>query len=300
MATFDLLSDFHVELNLQYSQSTQWVDGEPKLYAWHKDKKSDVLVIAGDASNYHEYTAAVVLEAADYYKHVLFVDGNHEHYSNFRNGYTVALDMEYFRDMSREAASNITYLNGETTWKNESTLFIGANGWYDFSFAIGIHPKTQQKEWRKISNDPNCIRFGKKNRPEKLAERQADQLKQLVLDAQADDTISEIVIVTHTLPCATAFGSYMNPTHPYYSLNGAYGNAFMRYVWMADKANKIKTWCFGHTHERRDFFENGIHFVCNPRGYRGEKRYDGHGFNGIVQVDTTEAEVRSAFGEVED
>jgi hypothetical protein len=82
-------------------------------------------------------------------------------------------------------------------------------------------------------------------------------------------------------------------------LNGAYGNAFMKYVWEADPAKKIKTWCFGHTHERRDFFEWGIHFVCNPRGYRGEMKWHGLGFEGIQSVDTQEPQIESAFGEVE-
>jgi hypothetical protein len=155
------------------------------------------------------------------------------------------------------------------------------------------------RNWRLGSNDSVCIRFGKKHRPEKLAQRQASLLTELVKKAQTDDTVEEIVMITHTLPIDTAFGHFNNPSHPFYPLNGAYGNAFMHYVWDADKSKKIKTWCFGHTHERRDFFEHGIHFVSNPRGYRGERKFDGSGFNGILQLDTEEVPVMSAFGEVE-
>lgn len=300
---FDLISDFHVEMNVAYKGTYLWKEGEPILYAWNKDRKSDVLVIAGDSANHHEDAAAVIIEAAQYYEHVVFVDGNHEHYSNSRNGMSVMKDMEYFNTMfnaRNRVVNNVTYLNGVKTWQTGSTRFIGACGWYDFSFAKGMHPKAQERAWRQDSNDPVCIRFGKKNRPQKLAERQAGQLKDLVLAAQDDSTVEEIVVITHTLPCETAFGTFMNPTHVFFPLNGAYGNAFMRYVWEADKAGKIKTWCFGHTHEKRDFFENGIHFMCNPRGYRGEKKWHGRGFNGIVQVDTEEPVIQSAFGEIEE
>lgn len=299
---FDLISDFHVEMNVEYRSTKGWQPGEPILYAWHKDRKSDVLVIAGDSANYHEDSIAVVYEAAQHYEHVVFVDGNHEFYSNYRNNRSVMRDMEYFNSMANtrnRVAKNITYLNGEVTWQTGKTLFVGANGWYNFRFTKGADPKVQEKAWRHGSNDPVCIRFGKKNRPEAIARRQADQLRDLVRGAQKNDEIEEIVVVTHTLPTETAFGQFANPSHPFFDLNGAYCNNWMSQVWEADEAGKIKAWCFGHTHERKDFFEDGIHFVCNPRGYRGERKFGNAGFNGILQVDTEETVTGSAFGEIE-
>ena len=93
---FDLISDFHVEMNVGYNTTRFWKKGEPLHYAWHKDKKNDILVVAGDSSNSHDFTRDVIVEAAKHYEHVLFVDGNHEHYSNYRNGWTVLKDMEWF------------------------------------------------------------------------------------------------------------------------------------------------------------------------------------------------------------
>jgi len=299
---FDLISDFHVEMNVAYQTTSVWQPGEPMFYAWHKDRKSDVLVIAGDTANQHDFTREIVIEAAEHYEHVVFVDGNHEHYSNYRNGWTVLRDMEWFNssfNTNQRTVDNVTYLNSEHIFRIDKTLFIGENGWYNFTFARGLHFKDQWKVWQQQSNDPVCIRFGKKNKPHKLAERQMENLKAHVIAAQDDDAIEEIVVVTHTLPIFTAFGHYGNPSHEFYPLNGAYGNEFMQYVWQADKANKIKTWCFGHTHERRDFFEHGIHFVCNPRGYRGEKKWHGLGFAGILEVDTEEENIDSAFGTIE-
>ena len=299
---FDLISDFHVEMNVGYNTTRNWVQGEPIHYAWHKDKKNDILVVAGDTANSHDFTRDVITEAAKHYDHVLFVDGNHDHYSNHRNGWTVLKDMEWFNTQftsRNRVAENVTYLDGINTKQFGTTLFIGANGWYDFSFSRGFDFKEQWRAWQRQSNDPVCIRFGKKNKPHKLARAQMELLKGHVVAAQEDESIEEIVVVTHTLPCWTAFGEFGNPSHVFYELNGAYGNAFMKYVWEADPAKKIKTWCFGHTHERRDFFEWKIRFVCNPRGYRGERKWHGLGFQGIRDVDTQESEIQSAFGELE-
>ena len=54
---------------------------------WSKDKllnyrglgTSLVAVVAGDISNDWDYTYATLVEMARCYRHVIFVDGNHEH-----------------------------------------------------------------------------------------------------------------------------------------------------------------------------------------------------------------------------
>ncbi len=300
---FDLISDFHVEMNVSYNSTRMWEEGDPIHYAWHNDRKSDLLVVAGDSANSHDFARDVIMEASKYYERVLFVDGNHEHYSNYRNGWTVLKDMEWFNTQFNKRSrivENVTYLDGETTFKVDKTLFIGVNGWYNFTFTRGVHFKEQWKTWQNNSNDPVCIRFGKKNKPHKLAERHMELLKAHVIAAQDDDSIEEIVVITHTLPIESAFGQFNDPSHVFYPLNGAYGNELMCGVWLADEAKKIKVWCFGHTHEIRDYFENDIHFICNPRGYRSEKKWHGLGFNGIIQLNTEDIAIKSAFGEVED
>ena len=224
---FDLISDFHVEMNVSFKTTRLWEQGDPIHYAWHNDRKSDLLVVAGDSANSHEFARDVIVEASKYYEHVVFVDGNHEHYSNYQNGWTVLRDMEWFNRQftwNDKIVDNVTYLDGNNTFKIDKTLFIGVNGWYNFTFARGAHFKEQWRAWQNGSNDPVCIRFGKKNKPHKLARSQMDLLKNHVIAAQNDDTIDEIVVVTHTLPIESAFGQFGVPSHPFYPLNGAYGN----------------------------------------------------------------------------
>ena len=198
---FDLISDFHVEMNVMNKDTRTWKEDDPIFYAWDQDKKSDVLVIAGDTSNSLEYTTWILRETLDHYNEVIFVDGNHEHYSNYKDktgGTNVTSDMNYFRKLADDWS--ITYLDGERTKQIGSTLFIGANGWYDFTMAVGMHSHEQYRAWQQGSNDPRCIRFGKKNKPAKLARRQADYMAQHVKEAQDNDEIEEIVVVTHTIP----------------------------------------------------------------------------------------------------
>ena len=300
---FDLISDFHVEFNVMWQDTNYWQDGDPLNFAWHKARKNPVLVMAGDTSNMMERSLAIIEEAADYYDLVIWTDGNHEHYMGYKDHtlWSLTHNMERARVHALRDVENVVYLDGETWYNLDGTLFVGANGWYDFTMTDGYHPKQVQREWREKSNDPHCIRFGKKNRPEKLAERQAEQIAKRVAEAQEDDSVKEIVVVTHTIPHKDAL--IKDKGNKWYPLNGAYGNRHMIKVRNADRpARKIRTWVFGHTHYLFDFFDDGIRYVSNPRGYRGESRHKDftpHGvvFSGLKEVDTEEPDNGSAFGE---
>lgn len=291
-------------MNIPYKATYMWKEGEPITFAWHKSRKNPILVIAGDSANGRDLSMGIVAEAAGYYDHVIWTDGNHEHYEGYLNHMTHSLthNMEFFRVQSRKLP-NVTYLDGEASIQFGDTLFIGANGWYDFKMAHGIHTKQQYRAYQNGSNDPRNIRFGKKNKPDKMADRQSASIAKMVKEAQDNQDVKEIVVVTHTIPHRDAL--IKDPNHEWYPLNGAYGNSLMSRVRLADINRKIRTWVFGHTHWIYDYFDNGIHYVTNPRGYRGEMKHPKYTpnnmvFKGIIEVDTEEPDIKSAFGEVED
>lgn len=288
---FDLISDFHTEMNVMNKDTSGWRDGDPQYYAWHHSQ-AKVLVVAGDTANDVFATRDIISEASEYYEHVLFTDGNHEHYSNTLYHHTVKSSCRVLKKHF-EGNHGVTYLNGKNTKRIGSTLFIGANGWYDFMMAFGYSTQAQRDAWLNSSNDPRLIVFGKDD-PAALAARQSDMLMEHVKEAQDDNDIEEIVVVTHTVPHKK--GVISDIAHPWYPLNGAYGNALMEKVRYADKARKIKVWCFGHTHFMYDFVEDGIRYVTNPRGYRGERR--SRGFMGLKVIDTKD-DLRSPFENLE-
>jgi len=289
---FDLISDFHVEMNDPFSTQSTWRDGDPTFYNWPRQKKSDVLVIAGDSSNRPEFTIEVVKEARAYYESVLFVDGNHEHYVGYQNhSRTVGRNMNELRKFATETPG-VTYLDGEITARFGSTLVIGANGWYDWKGNQILSREMQHMYWKSDSNDATCIRFDPDGYADKLARSHADQLVAHVTAAQSDEAVDKILVITHTIPNLKGI---VPDSHRWGYLNGSYANTEMQRVVKADTAKKIKIWVYGHTHFLYDFVDQGVRYVTNPRGYRGEKRSPD--FTGIKQIDLDD--IGSAFGGID-
>lgn len=91
---FDVVSDLHVDH--WFSKTRVISDKGPKSFRPHpvtgkekfvhfdfqffKNSDSNILIIAGDFCNGFEYGPDVLLDASQAYEHVVFVDGNHEHY----------------------------------------------------------------------------------------------------------------------------------------------------------------------------------------------------------------------------
>ena len=279
MFAFDMLSDFHVEFNSNWEINIEY-DELGKYYPWHLDKKSDVLVINGDCSNHPNVTVRIIKEAALQYDQVMFTDGNHEHYIGYtQTKHTVDVNNQLFEDLSAEV-DNITYLNGTNSVMVDDTMFIGVNGWYDFTANHFMSREQQHDAWRIYSNDSKCIRFDKGGYPDKLAWAQAESLRHLVEGVQDDPQVKHIVVATHTIPHRRGM---VSDTHQWGHLNGAYMNTLMQQVWIADEANKIKVWCYGHTHNRDDFDAEGIRFVNNARGYSMERKQEQ--FEGVVKLE---------------
>lgn len=275
---FDLVSDFHVEMNRGVFEKIDGVTKVTASYDWKSEKKNDILVMAGDTGNTINNTMNTIKEASEYYDRILFVDGNHEHYQKTRYVTDNMKLLAEFADLSR---GKIIFLDTKNSYyKDGDTLYIGCNGWYNFSYGDGNF-MAQRAAWGMYSNDSRCILFPKT--PEDMAAEQADQLKRLVLTAQNDDRIKSIVVVTHTVPVKDGLGVDPYGDSVWNMLNGAYGNSYMQNVIKADTKEKIKVWVFGHTHYKKDFREGHIRFISNPRGYSGENR-DGALFDGLKNV----------------
>lgn len=277
MIQFDYASDMHVDMNIPWEQSDHY-DGTSRVYPWHLQKRSDILVLGGDCGNDPWLTMALVEEARSFYPTVIFTEGNHEHYIGGRiKESTVSRNRALLRTFSG-SKPGVHYLNGSVVSMGD-VWFIGSNGWYDFMSYPLASREQQHQFWKSDSNDARNIRFDPGGYPDKLAMAEAARLREIVLSAQNNDMVSAIVCVTHTIPHPR--GSVGNH-HPWSYLNGAYVNGFMEQVWLADRENKIKVWTYGHTHWLADFDAEGIRFVNNARGYHGERRR--HQFEGLTQI----------------
>ena len=207
----------------------------------------------------------VCSEASNYYDKVIMVDGNHEHHDSNMSVSLGCSVLSKYSDRNKKFVY-LSRLHGLKYYKIGSCAFVGTNGWYNFGYDCG-HISEQKKAWKK-SNDYKKIIFD--DEPLEMSKKETKYLSDTIRLLQHDDGITDIVVVTHTLPIETAFGEYANREMPYFLNNGQYINSLMSLVWKLDTHKKIKAWCFGHTHSIRNFTEYGINFLANPRGYKFE------------------------------
>lgn len=298
---FDYVSDLHVEFNRAWEDLPEY-DGVSHIYPWHLQKNSDILVIGGDTSNDPYTTLGVVEEAMQFYPLVLFTDGNHDHYTGRKGSAdkrsTVGSHCDLFRRYMIDNEFRAVFLEPGTAFSkpgDRKTKFIGANGWYDWTAHHALSRDQQMTYWKQDSNDSKQIEYDPDGFPDKLARKHSEGLRQMVIDSQSDGT-DDIVVVTHTIPHRVGM---IPDNHPWGYLNGSYFNSTMQSVWMADEANLIKVWTFGHTHYHCDDVREDIRFVNNARGYFAHRNGGESGYTGLKTIDIQE-DLRSAFEQVPD
>lgn len=266
---FDLVSDFHSDL---------WNTGTNFSWAKYRNEGSDVLVLAGDTSNYMNDIPVIINRALNVYKHVIFTDGNHEHYAFDRVADVddICEELQEFAD-SKE---NVTFLTGRNSVQVNNTVFIGCNGWYDFRvYEDRFNIDDSMNAWKRMSNDSKMIDFAMV--PVAIrAKNQAALIEQQVADLQDSDM--ELVVVTHTIP--TKVLSKWSPfsTSPNAIIECAYYNTAMENAYFADIKQKIKVWVYGHTHVRSERKIGHVRYINNARGYESESTSRWF----IAQIDT--------------
>lgn len=238
----DYCSDLHVSYNNE-------------LPSWSELKNPDstILIIAGDiTNNSRDKSWKIVNRAKGVYDHVLFVDGNHEHYDS---GVSIDGTENWFK-LRANRDDEIHYLSASPV-KIGDTWFIGTNGWYDWGIK-GYSSYESYLGWNKYSNDSKLIKDSGN-----MPGRAFNEMQKLCKNI-ADIDSNKIVMVTHTPPMQSLI-----PYNPQYypELDGSYCNTFMEYL-LPNKT--IKIWFYGHTHARNDQIINGTRFLNNVRGYKGE------------------------------
>jgi hypothetical protein len=91
---------------------------------------------------------------------------------------------------------------------------------------------------------------------------QAALLAQCVREAAADQTVHEIVVVTHMAPHPDGLASTGDIIESADLLVPIWSDCL--------DGGKLTVWCFGHSPHPLDFTDSGVRFVCNPRGYPGQ------------------------------
>ena len=243
---FDLVSDLH-ENFWPPEQNLKWEGLGTSLVA----------VVAGDISTDWNYSYNKLVEISQHYRHVIFVDGNHEH------GFQPYLHKHCAEFQERLSVhDNITFLY-KSCIVLDDTAFVGCNGWWTYDFC---NPEISNFECWDFLVSQN---YNEEKLSEILAvaKLEAKMLYSQVERFNDDPRINNIVVITHTSPLQKF--RYITP-NLHAAHYGRAGNSLLQTSLFANTNKKIKTWCFGHCHHEVDEVIDGIRYVCNPRGREEE------------------------------
>lgn len=247
-----LMSDLHCDIGIQ-----------PDVVF----PEADVLIVAGDTANTVDGLMRFLDEAIKHYPNVLFVDGNHEHYSNASQDLTIE---ETLAKIVMTKPKGSVFLPSRDTIKIDDVYFVGRNGWYSCDSALD--PLHNQMVWRDTINDNKCIGFDVVLRegkvqpyPWELASQHAEEIDEIITQTVEKDPQAKFVVVTHTAPSPQT----VSQDPRYLATNPFYIN--MRMIPVMEKwSERIIMWKHGHTHHRRQKTVFGIPVLVNPRGYPNE------------------------------
>lgn len=254
---FDVASDLHVDKHLA-------------ILDWRflRNGHSTTLVLAGDVANNFEQILQEIHKAALEYEHVIFVDGNHEHY---KSGVSVNDQIRLLQDQLNRY-HNVHFLDGNDHCSHQvgNVAFIGGNGWYDWACfeAEGITQDMARRSWALGSNDADWIQW-EQDSPAIQAIVQSINLRMAVARAQQEPTVEHIVMVTHTSPRHELME---RRTREWNIQTPSYVNSLMDGVLQSDVRHKIRYWIYGHTHVRNMRVIDDITYINNSRGYAHEER----------------------------
>lgn len=237
----DLVSDLHIDH--WSSVINNYPLGPVKNFPLKWKEGGDILVVAGDVSDNLRISLDYLDSLTIYYKHVLFVDGNHEHVYK----YPKLIDHRIMDYQTKILENNKLVYLPRNDFIREDTVFIGYCGWWDYSvkFQFGYF-----YNWiEKLNNFDSETEFAKNVRKRALEEYKLLKIK--IEKYELDDRIKNIIIVTHTLP-NELFASDISTEF----------NSFLSEI----DSSKLSHWLFGHTHVAFDKSEDGVRYVCNPRG----------------------------------
>lgn len=243
MATFafDLISDLHVMPDEDFS--------------WEGRPTSLIAIVAGDVSKDPATAVATLREISSRYRQVFYIDGNAEHRYCLHDIPASIQELE----TSLEAIENLVYLNNKVVISNGIAI-LGTNGWWDYEFAD--FSELEQSFEFTVNN--YSITKDAAHHMLAMAYQDAAYLSRSIEKLQRHRDVSQIIVVTHTLPSADLI-SHDPVLEGSHKLN-LMGNASMKSVLTADTEKKITHWLFGHYHGRIDRAMDGVRYVNNPRG----------------------------------
>ena len=237
----------------------------------HNTETADVLVLSGDIcvakhlNGVHHHDSRYrkfFQECCERFSKVIYILGNHEHYS-----YDIQHTTEHLK---RELVYDNLHILDDETVDIEDYTFIGTTLWTNMNEQDSLtlyHVDSMMADFQSIKTSVRTLNeYGKLARltpgDTVMAHKKSMDYINHVVSEHAD---KNYVVVGHHCP---SFKS----VHPKYAhdkiMNGAFASDLDDFIAYRPQ---IKLWTHGHTHEPFDYMIGATRVVCNPRGYSGHE-----------------------------
>ena len=237
----------------------------------HNTENADVLVLSGDicvakhlnGEHHHDSRYRKFFkECCERFPQVIYVLGNHEHYS-----YDVQETASYLK---HELVYDNLHILDDETIDILGYTFIGVTLWTNMNEEDSLtlyHMPTMMSDYQSIKNSARTLNeYGKPARltPEDTVgfhKKSMDYINHVV----GENSDKKYIVVGHHCPSKKSI-------HPKYAhdkiMNGAFASDLDDFIAYRPQ---IKLWTHGHTHEPFDYMIGATRVVCNPRGYVGHE-----------------------------
>jgi hypothetical protein len=213
-------------------------------------------------------------EASLWYRDVVYVMGNHEHYhGDYSRSHEIITDM-----LHRLNLRNVHFLN-QSQVELHGYTFLGGTLWTDFNRRDPLTLQSAEhmmRDFQAVKHSVKGRRTGNwKFLPTDALSEHDSTVKWLknTLDQRRAQDINNnrVIVVGHHAPSMLSIhDKYQHD----YQMNGCYASDLSNV--MLDYP-EIQLWTHGHMHDDFDYTIGSTRVVCNPRGYIGyEARANGH------------------------
>lgn len=233
---------------------------------------ADVLCLAGDiclADHLYRNSNSSYIQTATRYRNffadicskfpkVLYIMGNHEHYSGLWNRTSTVLFNEC------KSYGNLIFLDNESV-DIEGIRFIGTSLWTDLN---NEDPLTMMSV-KSMINDYHAITINHNAVYHKLSPINTVSAHKNALDyinIAYNEHDGPVVILGHHAPSYQSIHERYKNEH---IMNGAFCSNLDEFIL---SRNRIKLWIHGHVHNPFDYYIGDTRIVCNPHGYPNEHK----------------------------
>ena len=249
---------FASDLHLEMSINALWLQQHPIKVA------GDILILAGDTGYLEDGLPNWFLDwAADSFKQVLLIPGNHEYY--------------HYGDVAKRGESWQRPLRDNVSYYSNKVVSIGDTDLVLSTLWTHI-PDTEMFQVQRGLNDFHQVLYQDRMFTPDDYNREHDTCRQFIENSIVHSEAKHIVVVTHHVPTLQAVA----PQHKGSVLN----NAFVVDMSNLIAGHNIDFWIYGHSHTNIDTMIGNTHIVSNQLGYVAQEEHR-NGFDNSKYIEVT-------------